>query len=157
MSNKAKEQNAEQEAKPIVSKPIVLESNIGKCAFSISVLGIKPDTKMAELFLGYHLWHKVQSLMFAGGKKAKFTKDSPFSAELEAHAKAIALAELGLFFEGVQITTSEEVKASEEQKFMKFCKSLGMSEEQAKAGWTTAQAAKAEVKAEEPAAEVILK
>jgi hypothetical protein len=138
MSNKAKEK---VEAAPI-AQPITLESNISKCAFSISYSGLKDNPKMAELFLGYHLWHKVQSLMFAGGKKAKFTKESPYSPELAAHALAKAQDELGLFFDGLTIKISEEIKDSEEQKFMKFCKGLGMSEEAAKAGWTTAQAAK---------------
>ncbi len=151
-----KKENKEQNAEPIAAKLITLESNIGKCAFSISCLGIKPETKMAELFLGYHLWHKVQSLMFAGGKKAKFTKESPFSPELEAHAKAIALAELGLYFEDVSITTAEEVKQSDEQKFVKFSMSLGMSEEIARAGWATAQAAKAAADAAAKPAEKVL-
>jgi hypothetical protein len=121
-----------------------IESNVGKCGFRISYAELKPNEKMAELFLQYHLWHKVQSLMFAGGKKAAFTKESPYSPELAAHALKKAQDELGLYFDGLNIEISEQVKDSEEQKFMKFCKSLGMSEEQAKAGWTTAQAAKAE-------------
>src|SRR5580765_646849 len=142
MSNKNKAQDAKPAAIAAV-EPIVLESNVGKCAFRISFTAAKPESKMAELFLGYHLCHKVQSLMFAGGKKAKFTKDSLYSPELQAHALKIAQDELGKFYDGLEITTTEEVKDTEEQKFMKFCKSLGMTEEQAKAGWTTAQAAKA--------------
>jgi hypothetical protein len=147
MSNKA-EINVPKTEEP---KAITLESNISKCAFSISFTGLKANEKTAELFCGYHLWHKVQSLMFAGGKKAKFTKDSPYSPELAAHALSKAQDELGLFFDGLKIEVTEEVKDSEEQKFMKFCKSLGMSEEGAKAGWLSAQAAKAkpEAKTEE--------
>ena len=124
----------------------VIKSNIAKCGFKISYSGLKPNEKLAELFLQYHLWHKVQSLMFAGGKKAKFTKESPYSPELQVHAQKVALEELGKFAEDLEIQISEEVKQSEEQKFMKFCKSLGMSEEQASAGWKTAQAAKQEEK-----------
>ncbi len=78
--------------------------------------------------------------MFAGGKKAAFTKESPYSPDLQAHALSKARAELELYFDGLAIEVSEEVKDSEEQKFMKFCKSLGMTEDQAKAGWATAQA-----------------
>lgn len=134
----------------------IIESNVGKCAFRISFTGLKPNEKTAELFAGYHLWHKVQSLMFAGGKKAKFTKESPYSPELQAHAQKCALDELGLFLEGLQIQTSEQVKDSDEQKFIKFSMSLGMTKEIAQAGWNTAQAAKAAAdEAAKPAEKVL--
>ncbi len=132
----------------------IIESNVGKCAFRISFTGLKPNDKLAEQFAQYHLWHKVQSLMFAGGKKAQFTKDSPYSPELASHALAKANAELGLYFEGLDIQISEEIKDSDEQKFVKFMVGLGSTAEIAKLAWKTAEEAKA--KATQPA-EVILK
>ncbi len=94
--------------------------------------------------------------MFAGGKKAPFTKESPYSPELAAHALKKAQDELVLYFDGLSIEISEEVKDSDEQKFIKFSKSLGMSEEIARAGWATAQAAKAAAnQAAKPAEKVL--
>jgi hypothetical protein len=123
-----------------------LESNVGLCGLKISA-SIKQEAieKLAQKFLGYVLWHDCASAVFGGGKKAKFSRDSAYSNELGEHAKTAIEKILAPFFGDISIETYAFIKQTEEQKFMKFCKSLGMSEEQASAGWKTAQAAKAEV------------
>ncbi len=129
-----------------------IESNVGLCGLKIAA-SIKQDAieKLAQKFLGYVLWHDGASAVFGGGKKAKFSRESAYSDELGEHAKATIAKILEPYFGDLSIETYAFVKQTEEQKFMKFCKSLGMSEEQARAGWTTAQAAKAQV--EEPKTE----
>lgn len=122
---------------------IELESNVGNCGLKISA-SLKPNQNLATKFLGYFLWHDGASAVYGGGKKAAFNRESPYSDALGEHAKTVLLKVLDPYFENISIESFAHVKATEEQKFMKFCKSLGMSEEQAKAGWTTAQAAKAE-------------
>lgn len=131
MSNKAKAQEPE--------KAIVLESNVGLCGLKITAL-LKQNADLASKFLGYFLWHDGASAVFGGGKKAAFNRESAYSDDLGNHARVVLLKVLAPFFDVQSIETYAHVKATEEQKFMKFCKSLGMSEEQAKAGWTTAQA-----------------
>jgi hypothetical protein len=149
-----KENAAEKTAEEI--KPLVLESNVGLCGVKITA-SLKQNAETALKFLGYFLWHDGASAVFGGGKKAVFNRDSAYSDALGEHARAVLAKVLAPFFDVQSIETYAHVKQTEEQKFMKFCKSLGMSEEQAKAGWTTAQAAKAEQPAAEVPAEVILK
>ena len=134
------------------NKAIKLESNVGLCGLRISAT-IKQNAELATKFLGYFLWHDGASAVYGGGKKAKFTRETPYSDQLGEHAKAVLSKVLEPFFDVQSIETFEHVKASEEQKFMKFCKSLGMSEDQAKAGWETASAAKAAT--EQPAEKVL--
>lgn len=132
-----------------------IESNVGLCGLKISALH-NPEAidKLIQKFLGYVLWHDCASAVFGGGKKAKFGRDSAYSDELGVHAKTAIEKILQPFFDDISIETYAFIKQTEEQKFMKFCKSLGMSEEQAKAGWTTAQAAQEKPTEEKP--EVVL-
>jgi hypothetical protein len=151
MRNKNAEQKTEQEAE----KPIVLESNVGLCGLRISAT-MKQNAEAVAKILGFFLWHDGASAVFGGGKKAKFGRETPYSNELGEHAIAVLGKVLAPYFDVQSIETFAHTKATEEQKFMKFCKSLGMSEEQASAGWKTAQAAKAEEKPAEAKAEVVL-
>jgi hypothetical protein len=145
MSNKAKEK-VEAEAPKAEVLPIVLESNVGLCGLKITA-SLKQNAELAAKFLGFFLWHDGASAVFGGGKKAKFSRDSAYSEDLGKHAQSVLAKILEPFFDVSSIEVFAHVKQSEEQKFMTFCKKLGMSEEMAKAGWTTAQAAKAEPEA----------
>jgi hypothetical protein len=122
-------------------KAIAIESNVGLCGLRISAtLKQNQAQQLAAKVAPYLIWHDGASAVHAGGKKAKFTRETPYSDEYGEHAKAAITKVLEPYFDVQSIETFAHVKQSEEQKFMKFCKSLGMSEEQAKAGWTTAQA-----------------
>lgn len=135
-------------------KAIAIESNVGLCGLKLSVEPKQSAIEQAMAkFLGYFIWHDGASAVFGGGKKAQFNRESAYSEQLGEHAKAVLAKVLAPYFENISIETYAHVKATEEQKFMKFCKSLGMSEEQAKAGWATAQAAK--TSAEAPAEKVL--
>jgi hypothetical protein len=124
---------------------IAIESNVGLCGLKITALPKESEMeKLAAKVAPYLIWHDGASASHSGGKKAKFTRESPYSEEYGEHVQAAINKVLAPYFDVQSIETYAHVKQSEEQKFMKFCKSLGMSEEQAKAGWTTAQAAKAE-------------
>lgn len=146
MSNKNKAQDAKAEE----PKLITLESNVGKAHFALSFTSLNLDaiTADAPTFIGYHLWHKVQGQIFAGGKKAKFVKKSktsegsPYSPEFAAHALKCAQDELGKYCNGLTIEVSEELIESEYDKFAKVGKQLGWTPEQTKAAWDTAQANK---------------
>ena len=150
MKEKAK-QEPKAEAKAEEPKAIVIESNVGLCGLLISVL-LKQNAvqELAAKVAPYLIWHDGASATHAGGKKAKYTRESPYSDEYGTHAAAAITKVLEPYFDVQSIKTFAHVKATEEQKFTRFCKSLGMSDEQAKAGWTTAQAAKAAPAAEVP-------
>lgn len=130
---------------------IKLESNVGLCGLRISASPKRNEIlKLLPKFLGFWLWHDGASAVFGGGKKAKFSRDSAYSDELGNHAKTVLGEMLGKFCENVEIETFAHVKQSEEQKFLTFCKKLGMSETEAKAGWESAQKAKAAATPAEP-------
>jgi len=148
-----KEKAKAEVAQPEEAKAITLESNVGLCGLRI-VASIKQNAELASKFLGYFLWHDGASAVYGGGKKAAFNRESPYSDALGEHAKAVLLKVLSPFFDVQSIETYGHVKQTEEQKFMKFCKSLGMSEEQARQGWVSAQVA-ASVAPPKPA-EVVL-
>src|SRR6266705_9034 len=108
---------------------IEIESNIGLCGLKIKAT-LKQNAETAGKFLGYFLWHDGASAVYAGGKKAVFNRESPYSSALGHHAKTVLLKVLAPFFDVHSIEIYPHVKQTEEQKFMKFCKSLGMSEDQ---------------------------
>lgn len=133
---------------------IEIESNVGLCGLRIAAsLKQNAEQELAKKTLPYLIWHDGASATFAGGKKAKFDSKSAYSDELGTKAREAINKVLAPYFDVESIETFAHVKQSEEQKFMTFCKKLGMSEEQAKAGWTTAQA---NAKPEEAKPEVVL-
>lgn len=121
---------------------IEIESNVGSCALKLSVIP-KEDKlqEVAEHGLQKLLFHDAASKAFSA--KSKLDRKSPFSSDLEKAVKAAILAKIEPYFVVESLETSEFVKLSDEDKFVRNMLKVGLTEAQAREAWKQAQTNKA--------------
>jgi hypothetical protein len=130
---------------------IEIESNVGQCGFRIAA-EINPEklAKNAAEIAGWALWHKVQSAMHAGGKKAQFNSKSEYSDALALRGKTDAERVLGEYFDDVQAETFLKPVETPESKFLAWAKKLGLDEAKTREALASAKTSNGEKPAEQP-------
>ena len=139
-------------------KAIAIETNIGSCGIAVSAeINADEILKFAKSFGEFLIWHNAASKTHAGGKKAEYSAQSPYSQGYADKAKASVVSVLEKHgFVNVVCETSEKVKLDDKAKFIRDMIKLGMSAEAAEAGWETAQSKMQAKKPEEQKAEEIV-
>ena len=136
---------------------IAIQTNIGSCRIEVSAeINAEELTKFAKSFGEFLIWHNAASKTHAGGKKAEYSAQSPYSegyAEKARNSVVEVLQKHG--FKNVDCKTSEQVKLDDKGKFVRDMIKLGMSAEAAEAGWETAQSKMQAKKPEETKAEKV--
>ena len=135
-------------------KAIEIETNIGSCAIVVRAeINAEKLSSFAKSFGEFLIWHNAASKTHAGGKKAEYSAQSPYS---QGYADKACASVVDVFekhgFVNIKCEASEKVKLDDKGKFVAYMLKLGMSSEAIEAGWETAQS---KMQANKPTEEII--
>jgi len=127
---------------------ITVKTHLGNIGLAVKAVLRNDKTKEAAQYAGtFLLFHKVAGAAF--NEKTGFKRDAAYGADLAEVVKASAIKVLGDIFDGIEVETSEYVRATPFSKFAKAMEGVGFEKEAIAEMW----AKRPEAKAETPEAE----